>query len=488
MFSLRRGLALAVAMMSFAGAADAQYVIRIPYGNSVTAKASFALSPSTLAFGEVAFTSNDTKVVTLSNGGDAEGDVSIETPSSPFSSSHNCPATLAAAASCQITVTFTPGEIQSFSQTIDVAGQDLPITGEGVAVIVSDVLVSDASVYVKKSDGSWWVGGRNQYGQLGLGDKDSRLELTRNHAFDGAVQVRSGFGRALVQFGDGNWYAVGTNMSGGLGLGATTDVSSPTRVPALDGATNVELGLDYTIARRADGTWIGAGSSSAGRLGVMGLVNTQTSFIDIPLLNGAVKVSLGNTHGFAKYGDGTWALTGQGTGYRLGTGQTTDRTIWSGVPVQVQGATDIIALNNNTFAKNADGTWWVSGTNSFRQGLQNSLTTLQYFTAMNMLDSTQIADLDSNGNNTIVRLTNGNWVGVGQNSNGELAVGDKTARTDVTALPELAGARKVVLRGWAIYVIKADGTLWVAGNNTWGQLVTGDNTERLVLTPAVFAE
>jgi hypothetical protein len=81
-------------------------------GNGVAAPApAVALAPTSLAFGnQTVGTTSAAKSISLTNSGNAAlGISSIATTGSGFASSHNCAATLAAAASCTINVTFAPG-------------------------------------------------------------------------------------------------------------------------------------------------------------------------------------------------------------------------------------------------------------------------------------------------------------------------------------------------------------------------------------------
>jgi hypothetical protein len=78
------------------------------YGVAATAPA-VTLSPASLAFGNQTVGGSVTKPITLTNSGSAAlGITSIVASGSGFTSAHNCAATLAAAASCTINVTFAP--------------------------------------------------------------------------------------------------------------------------------------------------------------------------------------------------------------------------------------------------------------------------------------------------------------------------------------------------------------------------------------------
>jgi hypothetical protein len=79
------------------------------------------LSPASLAFGNQTVGGSITKPITLTNSGSAAlGITSIVASGSGFTSAHNCAATLAAAASCTISVTFTPTAAVAYAGTVAV--------------------------------------------------------------------------------------------------------------------------------------------------------------------------------------------------------------------------------------------------------------------------------------------------------------------------------------------------------------------------------
>jgi hypothetical protein len=91
-------------------------------GNGVAAPApAVTLSPASLAFGNQTVGGSITKPITLTNSGSAAlGITSIVASGSGFTSAHNCAATLAAAASCTISVTFTPTAAVAYAGTVAV--------------------------------------------------------------------------------------------------------------------------------------------------------------------------------------------------------------------------------------------------------------------------------------------------------------------------------------------------------------------------------
>jgi hypothetical protein len=108
---------------------------------------SVSLSPSALTFAsQTVGTSSGAQIVTLSNSGNAALTVNIAlTGSNPsdFAQSNNCGASVAAGATCSISVTFTPvasGSLAAaltFTDSAPGSPQSLPLSGTGTAATVS---------------------------------------------------------------------------------------------------------------------------------------------------------------------------------------------------------------------------------------------------------------------------------------------------------------------------------------------------------------
>lgn len=111
-------------------------------GTAVPAPA-VALNPTTLAFGnQTVGTTSAAKSVALTNSGNASlGITSITTSGAGFASTHNCPASLSAGASCSISVTFAPASVVAYTGSVSIASSaagsphSVGISGTGAAAV-----------------------------------------------------------------------------------------------------------------------------------------------------------------------------------------------------------------------------------------------------------------------------------------------------------------------------------------------------------------
>ena len=87
---------------------------------------------------------------------------------------------------------------------------------------------NDHFVFIK-TDGSVWVAGRNQWGQLGDGtttNRNSPMQILSS----GAVDVSCGSFCTLIRMSDGSMRGMGKDNDGQLGLGRAVKHTSPVQV------------------------------------------------------------------------------------------------------------------------------------------------------------------------------------------------------------------------------------------------------------------
>jgi len=94
-----------------------------------------------------------------------------------------------------------------------------------------------SSTAIIRQDGTLWVSGLNQYGQLGLGDTINRSSFIQVGSSSNWLQVfmglglNGGGGNMFLIDTSGNLWATGSNPQGMLGVGDTANRSSLTLVP-----------------------------------------------------------------------------------------------------------------------------------------------------------------------------------------------------------------------------------------------------------------
>lgn len=224
-----------------------------------------------------------------------------------------------------------------------------------------------------KTDGTMWSWGRNQFGQLGLTTYGTNYSSPKQI---GSLTTWSKVVACQVHVHaiktDGTLWGWGRNNNGQLGLGNITNYSSPKQVGALTNWLYLCNGGYYnTLAIKTDGTLWTWGDNAYGQLGN----GVNTTSYSSPKQVGALTTWASSAGGVylatAIKTNGTlwaWGFNSRG---QLGQGNTISRSS----PVQVGALTNWFkTVNTGQFvlAVKTDGTLWSWGQNNFGQlGLGN---------------------------------------------------------------------------------------------------------------------
>ena len=161
------------------------------------------------------------------------------------------------------------------------------------------VVTSNTHTIATKTDGTLWSWGRNNEGQLGLGDSVNRYSPVQVGALTTWYQISAGgSGFTVAIKTDGTLWSWGRNNSGQLGLNDTANRSSPVQVGALTTWSKVANGESHIIAVKTDGTLWSWGQNDAGKLG-LGDTVYRSSPVQVGLLTTWLTLSKMPTSGFS---------------------------------------------------------------------------------------------------------------------------------------------------------------------------------------------
>jgi alpha-tubulin suppressor-like RCC1 family protein len=189
---------------------------------------------------------------------------------------------------------------------------------------------------------------------------------------------------------------------------------------------------------------------------------------------GTQHVAVGLRHTLFLKTDGTLWSCGSNIFGQLGTGRVTGDTIPQQIMTEVMGCA---AGDFHSMAVKTDGTLWAFGRGQFGQlGIGSSPTTPQALPTQVLL-SGSIQQVAAGSSHTLILKTDGTlWV-CGRNTLGQLCSSSFNATTDVATPVQVmpgTGIRSIAAGFDHSLVFKNDGTLWSCGANTAGQL--GDST------------
>jgi alpha-tubulin suppressor-like RCC1 family protein len=351
------------------------------------------------------------------------------------------------------------------------------------------VVAGDSHTCGRKTDGTLWCWGDNQYGQLGTGDtaphsRPVRVEALGNQVAGvylpsgtGDISTRTAFSCALKT--EGSLYCWGNNEYGQLGTGDANNRLDPARVDVLVHAAS--LGSGFACARKNDNSIWCWGANESGQLGT-GDTQSRSRPVEVApetLGGNARYLSTGSAHACARKLDATIVCWGENGSGQLGTG-TTERSL---VPVPVDMTelaenADVIATGGeHSCAAKSDSTVFCWGANQFgrlgigdtRPRLLPRLVSLEGFAG-------GVPRLTTGGHHSCAAIADGSIRCWGNNRAGQLGDGSKMNRS----LPHAVDAHQL---GMSIAVIYAggqhtcartnDGAVFCWGSNEYGQLGVG---------------
>jgi alpha-tubulin suppressor-like RCC1 family protein len=325
---------------------------------------------------------------------------------------------------------------------------------------------------------SW--GDNSTYGQLGLGNTTS-YSSPKAVGSDAWSSISS-FGRAkhvLALKPNGTLWGWGRNDGGQLGLGNTTNYSSPKQIGALTSWLKVTVGSNTSFAIKTDGT-LWSWGQDANSFGLLGLGNT-TSYSS-PKQVGALTnwsfVVSGFRSTMAAKTDGTLWTWGSNYFGSLGLGNTTAYSS----PKQVGALTNWLKVScgyATMFAIKTDGTLWSWGDNIAGQlGLNNTTYSFSSPQQVGALTNWNLMATGTGGNRgfSLVTKTDGTLWSWGVNTDGRLGLGNTTAYSSPVQVGALTTWSAVGAGGFQSIAAKTDGTLWTWGRNTNGELGLGNTT------------
>ena len=289
-----------------------------------------------------------------------------------------------------------------------------------------------------KTDGSLWVWGLNDNGQLGINNTTSPIP-TPVTTFAGGTnwkQVSAGNQHIAAIKTDGSLWTWGLGADGGLGNNNNTNRSTPvTTFAGGNDWKSVSAGTYNTAAIKTDGSLWVWGNNAAGKLGANispDSIHRSTPITTFAGGNNWKQVSAGGGSGntvAAVKTDGTlWTWGLNTTSGRLGINIGDNNFRFTPVTTFAGGNTwkQVSVLTQHTVAVKTDGTLWGWGTGTL------------------------------NGNNS-----------------------SSDALAPVTTFAGGTNWKSVSAGGSHTVALKTDGTLWTWGNGGQGKLGTNDTTDRL---------
>jgi alpha-tubulin suppressor-like RCC1 family protein len=315
-----------------------------------------------------------------------------------------------------------------------------------------------------KADGSLWVMGNNGYGELGLGAL-SKTNLPQLIVGGDVTAVAAGKFDSLFLKSDGSLWGMGYNY-GELGDGTYNATNRPEQILA-SGVTAMAAGHYSSYFIKNDGSLWAMGTGSTGELGD-GTYDISTNVPEQIVASNVTAVAGGERFSLFIKSDGSlWAMGLNNLG-QLGDGTINTMT---NRPEQVV-ASNVTAVAcgqfHGLFLKN-DGSLWGMGNNTKGQiGPGNIPSQPTQIVASN------VVAIAAGESHSLFLKTDGSLWGMGDGSSGQLGIINVPLYGPIFPTQIVASNVVAIAAGVAhsLFVLN-DGSLWVMGSDSSGQLGDG---------------
>lgn len=404
----------------------------------------------------------------------------------------------------------------------------------GVTNVVS---VGFENIAIVDKDHNLWMAGPNDAAELGIvgvGNRDithetlttkSRLcQDTFFKVMEDVASVCCGDGFTAAIKTDGSLWMWGRNDHGEIGNGGVTDfsghaggdmtiVAQSAPVKIMDNVTAVSCGVAFVAAIKTDGSLWMWGRNSSGELGnglegnstYRGLGRSPIQTVPVKIMDDVRMVSCGGAHTAAIKTDGSLWVWGANNAGQLGNGRVGNQTRETGyvetiqtVPLKLMDNVESVACGStHTAIVKTDGSLWMCGDNKYGElgngGECNAVDEdsptypVQTVPVKIMDDVASVSAGSMYPSTAIVRKDGSLWM-CGDNLYGQMGnitfnTGHDAGRdhaieaTPVQVTENIGGdVVSVSCGGASVAALKKDGTVWVWGNNTYGQLGIGEDS------------
>ena len=366
----------------------------------------------------------------------------------------------------------------------------VPIVGQGYGNTIT-----------LKEDGTVWATGKNDYGQLGVGDTTNRntsvqVKIDENTYLENVIKIDVTDDSTIALTKTGEVYAWGKNENGELGVGDKTYRSYATRVKGIDGNGYLENIIDIASGE-ANGYAIDKNGNvyGWGYGGYNQIDDTTTSKVYPTKMSDctdAISVSAGDCFMAFMQANSNSCVRGYNRYGQRGNGTTADTP--TGTCIVGNDINKICAGNDSTLIIKEDGTVWTAGRNRYGELGVGDTSGRTKFTKLTLEDETEIKAKYGELNSSVTTILgkDGKVYTTGYNGYGQLSNGTTTNSiklksmlnedgTEVTdAILIKTGEMSDADRNTGI--VRKDGTVWVSGDNTYGQIGNSGNTSATYLS------
>ncbi len=305
-------------------------------------------------------------------------------------------------------------------------------------------------------------------------------ETADNCAMDcGAVSVCAGGAHSCVVLADGTAWCWGSNRSGQLGTGTAGGQSlMPVPVEGLTGVESITCGADHTCAVTTNGELYCWGANTSGQIGNgnAGGNEPTPTLVDVASAT-IVSASAGGAHSCAVTSDDDLYCWGDNRAGQLGLGNT---SLGEETPQPVPSPSAVVQVtagDQHTCAVGRNASPWCWGSDDSGQmgdGDENHQPGVG--TEISGMAGTA-SQMAAGGAHTCAVTSSHLLYCWGENSFGQLGIGNTNQSTVPVSVTDLQSTASVSAGGSHSCAVDSQGAAWCWGQGVWGQLGSGDNSD-----------
>lgn len=344
------------------------------------------------------------------------------------------------------------------------------------------------------------LGDITMYGQLGLGDNSTRFVPTYT-GLDNVIDIATGHNFSLALKADGTLWVWGQGNKGQLGQNNTSNSNVPIQVRGVNGidlltkVTQIDAYDCHWVARLQDGTAVVCGGNDYGDL-ADGTTTQRRVPIYLPnqyntgKMTGIRKVYAGQYMTGVLKSDGTLWIGGYNNYGQSGIGNTRVSRLLT----QVKAPSGSSTLNNiidvdmayHVMAISADLELYAWGYNGNRQ-IGNNSTKTATLPVLIDVGGQEVTYISAGNVNSMAITASGAVYSWGTNARGQIGIGNTTTKavpTQVLADDWTSPFTNGMLgstHNTHMALAKVDGTVWTVGYNVNGELGNDTNVEQRVV-------
>lgn len=340
------------------------------------------------------------------------------------------------------------------------------------------IVAQETHTAVILKDSSVKVFGRADRCQIGLGNFDNIMTPTEVEWLGTTVldfAVGDKFSIAVLK--SGAVHGMGANSYGQMGMPASTGMyCSGAQINSITNAVSVAVGSMHALYLLKDGTAVGMGFNGNGCLGIGSTASTHEAVTISSLGTDVKQFSAAAWHSFALLKDGSVKSFGWNGNGQLGLGDKSTRHVPTLITSLGTNVAQIAAGSEFTLALMKDGSVQSFGSNTNGQLGMGDVSQRLNPSVITSL-GTDVVQVAAGDRHALALMKDGSVKAWGKNEVGALGLGDNVDRLVPTTITDL-GTDVVQLAGGTGYscVVLSDGSAKCFGENTHGQLGLGDTS------------